>query len=61
MYITNTSMTVQQIIDELQKISNKPMPVFIETENIKDYVSAASIQERRHFVEICTCFEVFKR
>lgn len=61
MYITNTSMTVQQIIDELQKIPDKSMPVLIETEDARDNFSVTSIQERKYFVEVCTCFEVFKR
>lgn len=50
-------MTVQDMINKLQEIEDKSMPVYLETEDFCTYYKPTSIQERRHFVEICTCFE----
>lgn len=50
-------MTVQDMINKLQEIEDKSMPVYLETENVRTCYKPTSIQERRYFVEICTCFE----
>lgn len=50
-------MTVQDMINELQEIEDKSIPVYLETEDFCTYYKPTSIQERRRFVEICTCFE----
>ena len=51
-------LTVQQLIDELQKIENKNKPVCIDGD-IKDYL-VTSITEMKHVVEIFTCYQDYK-
>lgn len=50
-------ITVQQAIEELQKIENKSLPLYLETELVSKFYVASSIVERKNFVEICTNFE----
>ena len=51
-------MTVQKLIDELQKVEDKTMPVCIDGDT-KDYL-VTSIAEMKHVVTIFTCYQDYK-
>lgn len=51
-------MTVQQLIDELQKVEDKTMPVCIDGDT-KDYL-VTSVVEMKHVVDIFTCYQDYK-
>ena len=51
-------LTVQQLIDELQKVEDKTMPVCIDGDT-KDYL-VTSIAEMRYVVTIFTCYQDYK-
>lgn len=60
-YITDKTMTVSEMIAELQKIPDKTMPVAIETKDNRIVYAITSIQERKNHVEVSTCFESYIR
>lgn len=51
-------MTVQQVIDELQKVEDKTMPVCIDGDT-KDYL-VTSVIEMKHIVGVFTCYQDYK-
>ena len=51
-------MTVQQLINELEKIKDKTMPVCIDNDTT-DYL-VTSITEMKYVVTISTCYEDYK-
>ena len=51
-------MTVQQLIDELQKVEDKNKPVCIDGD-VKDYL-VTSIAEMKYIVDIFTCYQDYK-
>ena len=51
-------LTVQQLIDELQKVEDKNKPVCIDGDT-KDYL-VTSIAEMKYIVEIFTCYQDYK-
>ena len=56
---TKSTLTVQEVIDALQQIQDKSMPIVMETVDFDVQYAITSVQERRRFVELCTCFEKF--
>ena len=52
-------MTVQQLIDELQKVEDKSMPVCIDGET-EDWL-VTSVAEMKYFVEIFTCYQDYEK
>ena len=51
-------MTVQQVIDELQKVEDKTMPVCIDGDT-QDWL-VTSVVEMKHVVTIFTCYQDYK-
>jgi len=51
-------LTVQQLINELQKVEDKNKPVCIDGDT-KDYL-VTSIAEMKYVVDIFTCYEDYK-
>ena len=51
-------MTVQQVIDELQKVEDKTMPVCIDGET-EDWL-VTSIIEMKYVVSISTCYQDYE-
>lgn len=48
-------MTVQQVLDELQKIEDKSMPICIDGDT-KDFL-VTSVIEQKYVVTISTCYQ----
>lgn len=51
-------MTVQKLIDELQKVEDKNMPVCIDGET-EDWL-VTSVIEMKYVVSISTCYQDYK-